>query len=463
MESQPNRSLSADSALLYSILSRVEPSRLLDTTEDRSLRSSAIAKTVVELYPITLFSSGLQLTPIGSTSQNAIKQWTEWEEKNDFLSLCTEAAIEARWIGDSFLVLDDGGDWSSPLRSPPESVFRISYAYASERPFLSIGDDLIHESKVIHFAGNKNTQPNYTLQDGWRNQFVNLPVISGVLEHCIRLLELAPDTLITALRTSSQFILGQEGLANMLYADQLAGTNTAEQKIALRATTLNRSRDNGSIILYDSDSESLNSITSSTANLDAIYHCLKDAVACHSGIPSKALFDMGTVGLGSGLQNQLVARFEIASKAKQWGDFHVRSKLKSLLNVFGTFSLEFPLKVSLNTGELVEYEKALADRNKVLIESGVVTAQEVRESYREPGEITPIHLTLTNPETVTSLASSPESDESDPLTLDSESRISRDSEDLAEIDPEFLEIDWESLIYVDVATAIEVSESAVES
>ena len=443
-----------DSALLYSILSRVEPS-LVSGESETSLRSSAIARTIIELYPTTLFSSGIQLSPKRGNNGEGIDRWIDWESTHDFYALCTEAAIEARWVGDSFLILDDGGDWESPLRSPPDSVYRISYLYPADKPFMTIGSDKIHITKVIHFSGNKNLIPNYSHADGWRNQFTNLPVISDCLEKNIKLLELAPDALFTALRTASQFILGQEGLANMLYADQVAGTNTVEQKIATRASTLNRSRDNGSVILYDSDSEELGSVTSSTANLDALYECLKDAVACQSGIPAKELFDTGSVGMVSGLQNQLVTRFETATKAKQWGDYNVRSKLKSLISVFGDFSFEFPLKVALNSGETVDYEKQLADRNKVLIDSGVVTPDEVRKSYLEASETTPVHLNLVSPDVETE-NTKVENNMNENSTL-------KTDEALDEIDPEFLEIDWESFIYVDALATIEVSEAALES
>jgi hypothetical protein len=155
--------------------------------------------------------------------------------------------------------------------------------------------------------------------------------------------------------------------------------------------------------------------------------------------------------MSSGAQNQIVGRSTLAENVKRWAKVYVVPQVQRVTDLFGVFKVDVPFTINLDPLESIDYEEKLVRRNKLLLEMGVVTAQEIRATYVQNVDRTPMNLSLENdaiPETDTVSVSVSKTPKTDEL--------------YSEIDSELDSVDWESLLLIDVDAITETEIKAAE-
>lgn len=488
----------SDSHYFASVITQI--SRILEKGHHKSLQelidqvrgntphySAGVYTKIIETFPKKLFSTEFQFDAKTTGETQSIDTFIKWEEDFQFYHLCAEAIIDARKVGDSFIVLDDGNPLDTPITRPPIDISRLSNASVDDRPFLNFGEDKIHYSRVLHWYGQNIIKRVSSRTEEWQTRFTNNPIITGVLENAINLLDLCPEYLFQALKTASQYSLEVDGLADILYSDLANNTSEAKSQVEARTSAINQGRSMHSLMVTDMNMEKLSALFGKTEGLRELVEGIKNYIAINTELPERFLFDTASnTGMGSGLQNQLVARFDLATRVKNWGDYAVLPNLRKVTRLFGNFKTTIPLRIPLNAVEAAEYEKTIAERNSILIRDGVVCAREVREIYRPSDPRTPHHLVLDDAlfeEEMKSKETEPPEDPNNLDEMDSQSKSSedpkpetktrsdsppdtlsqQDNESLSDIPSDLLELNWEELALVtpDIVaqTAIKAAET----
>lgn len=440
-----------DNALLYDILHNVRGQAGYMQDWQFLVRDNPLAKRIIETYPNRLPEFQIDDR---SLSSGVADDFGKWAKDVNFYEKLTTALIDSRAYGDSFLVLEGHGELSSPLSLPPENLEVFSILTPKEFPILCLGVLEVHASRVLHFCGLRTFHRIYSQKDYWRSRFTNAHCLKGC-EETLYLLGLQPRILNRLIVSSSQFLLGQRGLASMLYQAEESGDTELEANLRSRAATLNEGRDIDSILFYDPEQEEISVATVNNSGVPDIVDKLREHLSIVSGIPRSILFqDVERTGISSGMQNQVVQRVQEDVKILEWGKSYVLPQVSRLIQLFGECKVSIPLATTMTPVEIIENEKNLAERNRILIESGIVSPEEVRELYRQNLAVTPVAIPLDDALFNKSKASSPV-----PL----ENLLAGKKQDEA-VDPEInlYASDWDDLLRVDQEVFDDLEERAGE-
>jgi len=341
-------------------------------------RNSNLARKIVDLYPKASFNFGYELKD---------KDGNILDKDNDIiLNAFLEASIHSRIYGHCFIYFElSDNKIDKPVTNKELTIdgYKLFYRMVDKRDFWEKDEFIYHKDRVILFQGVKNFLPlDYVISNKDASFFSD-----SILDSLVSSLY---DNFITRsyskyiLENLSYLLVGMSGLS----AKVASGTNDAKKNVEERMNKINLQRNVSRLFTYDLNNEDIKFITQTLSGVKDLLQEFKENVAVESDIPYDKLFETGSGGSmgGSGIQNQLVARFLWTERKHDWSKENWLPHYKELFTKLKKIEnnvVEIPFNSQLTEIEKAELQNIGADRIKKLIESGVISATEARTGYRE--------------------------------------------------------------------------------
>lgn len=353
--------------------------KLTDVQISEIYEHNKLIQKIVNKYPEEFKTLGYEIRDING----------ELIEKNNenLLNAFKEALIASRLYGRAFLKLefDDFNDERPVKRNSVLLGHSIHYDLNQNGDFFNIDDLPVHFTRVIEFIGEKTyrkyvkkNDPNYcqsviqSLYNSFKNYIDNNNSAKYLLNNIAYL------------------TIGIENLGNMQISDE------GKKIVFDRLNTLNINRNIGRLLAYDKSKEIIGFINQSLTGVNELIDQAKSILASETDYPVSEIFDLSqSQALGSGIQNQLVARYLWARRVRNWTINNVLPYLKMYFQRtrdMTNLEIWIPFIVDLTDEEKASIEKLAAERSKMLIEAGVITPAEARSSYR--GDMFSLNIVL---------------------------------------------------------------------
>jgi hypothetical protein len=356
---------------------------LTDLQIEELYENSKLIQKIINKYPEEFKTLGYE---IRNSSGELI------EKDNDvLLEAFKDALISSRLYGRSFLKLefDDFNDKKILKRGSKLVGHSIHYDLHQVGDFFNIESRPIHFSRVIEFIGVKTykkhikkNDPNYC-----RSVLQSLYVsFSNFIDNNYNAKYL--------LNNLSYLTIGIENLGNMQISDE------GKRIVFDRLTALNINRSISRIMAYDKSKEAIGFISQTLTGVNDLVEQSKSILASESDYPVSEIFEINqSQALGTGIQNQLVARYLWARRVRNWSINNALPYLKIYFNRtrdMNELEIWIPFIVDLTDEEKADIEKKAADRSKVLIDAGIISPMEARTGYK--GDMFTLNIKLNDAE-----------------------------------------------------------------
>lgn len=342
--------------------------------------NDGLIRKIITLFPDLAFKNGYVIK--GKNGE------TLYKNDQVILEGFHEATIIARLTGKCMLIVDDGADLDMPLRNNA-----VDYLIPKNNNFTRLKNDYyktefgdIHKSKVLKFIGLRSYKPGIKDYDDLYAYSILKPAIDSVMNY-IKISNHGESIL----RKLSYLLFGMRSLGSTLSSTD--GFN----KILERIRTVQYAEDSSSPMAYDLENEDVKFISQTLSGFDEIVENAKQKLLMNTEYTSDELYGTArTQSLGSGIQNQLIARFLSASRIASWANTHWSKNMIMYYQNLGLtdFAIEFPTNMELSDNEKMELEKLAAERSQLLVNMGAITPEEVRRGYT--GEDFDINLIVQN-------------------------------------------------------------------
>jgi hypothetical protein len=355
------RLMGEDEGGLSKILTDLEISELYE--------NSKLIKKIINKYPEEFYGLGYQ---IKNSSGELLEENDEY-----ILNAIKDGLITSRLYGRSFLylVFEDFNPERPLRRGLKLMTHNIVYDIYREGDFYLIESQRVHFTRVIEFIGERTYRKMIKKNDANYCR----SILQGIYQSFHNFIENSNNSRYL-LNNLSYLTIGIENLGNMQISDQ------GRQIVFERLSTLNLNRNIGRVMAYDKSKEIIGFISQTLTGVNELIEQAKSILVSESDYPASELFDTTqSQALGSGIQNQLVARYLWARKVRSWAINNALPYLKIYFDRTRDMSnanIFIPFVVDLTDEEKADIEKKAADRSKVLIDAGVVSPEEVRECYR---------------------------------------------------------------------------------
>jgi hypothetical protein len=166
----------------------------------------------------------------------------------------------------------------------------------------------------------------------------------------------------------------------------MSKNDVGKQLVINRLQDLNENRNIGRVIAFDKKYEELQFISQTITGFSDVVEELKSFFAAETEYPMEELFTKSsTQNIGSGIQNQMIARNLWSVKCHEWITENWLDNYMSFYSNFydlGKYTIQIPLNLEMSEQEKVNIQKTAAERDKILVDIGAITPNEVRDSYR---------------------------------------------------------------------------------
>jgi hypothetical protein len=346
----------------------IDDSRLLTDVELNNLYvNSKLIQKIVDKYPEEFVSVGYQRLDQDGVIID--------ENDAEIISAMKNALIASRLYGRCFLILDFGDLPETIVKKGSKLIgHSIEYDLYRQGDFFYITSEKYHYTRVIEFIG-KRTFKKYVR----KNDLDYCQSVIQGLYNSFKIYINNNDNANLMLANLSYLTVGIENLGNMQIS------NEGKKVVHDRLSSLNMNRDISRILAYDKSKEVIGFISQSISGVNELIDQSKSLFASETGYPVNEIFETSvSQTLGTGLQNQLVARYLWARRVRNWCLNDVLPYLKKYFSIIhdDKYRVDIPFIVDLTEEEKVEIEKTGAERSKILIDAGVVTPLEVRSSYK---------------------------------------------------------------------------------
>lgn len=334
-------------------------------------RNSFLARKIIEKYPEEAKTLGYTLE---GTKGEVV------EDNNQLLiETVYEGQIWARLYGLVFMIYNyDKTLPNEPLKPGIDKLtgYSTEFELRVEGDYFVKSDEVkYHKSKVHLFYGRKTYIPFASPYD--KNYADS---IYQSLAITLRNYVSSNETVRKILSNISYLLLGIKNLGNM------TKTEKGQSEVYMRLASLRANRSVNRVIAYDKENEALSYITQATAGITDLVSAIKEIFIAESDYPPEQLFEE-RIGqsLGSGISNQLIARF---LWAKRCHSYAIRECLPHYKEFFdrnfpnNNYNVKIPFKLEFSQQEQAELEMNASTRTKNLVESGVITPEEARSGYK---------------------------------------------------------------------------------
>lgn len=379
--------------------------QLSDVEYNNMFRKSNLIRKIISMLPFE-----------GATAGYTVKKSTgEVISENNIVisnAFC-DAAIHARLYGKSYLVLQTSQDDIKPLK--PNDIIMSSIVYRSLKLSGDFyinkeGDKISHVTKTFLFFGNRS----FATSDIDDKNYADSILMGLSITLNDFLLSTKYSTKI--LQNLSNLTIGMKNLGMKLRS------TTGKQEISERLSSFDMNREVGTSIAYDLDNEAVNYITQTLSGIPDILSEMKNLfVSCTEYTIDKLFPAQQTSGISSGIQNQLIVRFEWATQVKQWAETNYLENYYKLYRVLSNIDIviSIPLPLELTDIEKMELEVNASVRTKALIELQIITAKEARKAYER--ESFSVDIVLDDEAPKVDIGKSISNDSKETLQLDIES------------------------------------------
>lgn len=341
---------------------------LTDREYNNIFRKSNLIRKIVSLLPYEAANAGYT---VKKTNGDVLS------DKNIVISnaFCN-AAIKARLYGKTYLVMQTLQDNTKPLK--PNDVL-ISYKIYKD---LKLSGDfyvdkqdakISHKTRTFRFFGNL-TFSDCDIDD------------ADYADSILVGLKSALDDFLSSSRYSTKILqnlsnltIGMRGLGGKLRNAQ------GKNEIGERLSSFDMNREIDKSIAYDLENEKIDYISQTLTGIPAVIDDLRNIFIANTEYDIGKIFpSQQPAGISSGMQNQLIIRFQWAAQVKQWAETNYLENFYRLYRtiVDDDIVITIPMSLAITDMEQIELEDKAADRNKKLIDSQIITATEARKGYR---------------------------------------------------------------------------------
>jgi hypothetical protein len=346
--------------------------RLTDEEILTIFRSSTLIQKIIKKYPMESKTIGYQLI---DSNGNII---SDKDEENILLEAFKDASIFARMYAKSYLHLhmDDFISDDKPIKKGSKlKGYKIHFDLYREGDFYNIENEKVHYSRILIFFGNRTYAKNVIDID-------DVNYSDSVLQGLYNAYNDYLETNVNAkyiLKNLSYLSIGIDNLGAMSKSDEGRGL------ILDRLVSLNMNRSITRTIAFDKKTEAMSFISQTLTGVKDVIEELKEIFISESDYPVEEIFDQSPKQkLGSGIQNQLVARYLWARRCRLWA---INNWLNQYMQFFTStknmenLKLDIPFKVDLTEEEKANIQLIGANRIKTLIDAGVIVDEEARTGY----------------------------------------------------------------------------------
>jgi hypothetical protein len=358
---------SSDDSQIFSRLSERESSNLY--------RGSGLIRKLIHKYPDESNNIGYR---VKDGKGNIV------DENNPILlNAVYDALIFSRIYSRCYIYLDFDSNDLQPIKKDEQlSGYKIYHDIFKTGDYYDVGTFKVHYTRIIDVVCNRSydkfilTTDDINYCDSFIQQFYN------------SFMNYKKNNLYVnyILENISYLTLGIENLNN------LQKSETQKQTLWSKLFDFNINRKINRLLTYDKRTEELNFVSQTFSGVNEAIDISKEFLLAECDYPSDVIFETSSGGnkLGSGVQNQLVARYLWQKRATVW-------TIKNVLPYYRIFYhrvrkgeklvVEIPFEVEMTDDEKADFELKGSERTKNLIETGVISNIEARTGYRE-GEYT---------------------------------------------------------------------------
>lgn len=351
----------------------IEFRKLTDIEINYIFRNSTLMQRIVKKYPMEGKTIGYQL--IDSKGNNI----TDIDEYDLLLEAFKEASIYSRLYSKCYLYIDynDSLNDESPIKIGSKiQSFKIYFDLYKEGDFYKLNNESIYHTRIIPFVSNKTYMKDI-------NDINDDNYADSIIQGIYNAYNDYQETNINAkfiLRNLSYLSVGIDNLGAMSKSEEGRGM------IFDRLFTLNMTRSINRVLAFDKKTEAISFISQTLSGVKEIIEELKEILVSESDYPIEEIFDQSPKQkLGSGVQNQLIARYLWARRTRLWviNNWmlyykHYFNNTRNMQNI----KIDIPFKVDLTMEEKANIEEIASKRNKNLIDAGVVVPEETRIGYK---------------------------------------------------------------------------------
>ena len=357
----------------------ISPIQKLSPDECNSLyRNSPLSRKIVKLYPQEAFNLGYV---IKDSNGEIIEQ-----DNRIVLKSFLNASMYARIYGHCFVYysFSDNSTRLKPLEPNPELVptsYKLFYNMQKIGDFWEKNNVKYHKSKIMKFTGVDAFLPldnyDYIIDETLKSDSIFDSLIQSLYD------EFSGKTYGKhILENLSYLLVGMKGLASKV------ATTKGKSVVDDRMQTISDERDMSRVFSYDLENEEIEFINQSLTGVRDMIQEFKEAVSAASEYPYDKLFEKPPIQQmgGSGMQNQLVARFLWAEKVHDWARFEwLDNYIDFFDRLYGkdNYELEIPFKFNMTDLEKAELEDKASQRTERLINAGVIVDSEARTGYKD--------------------------------------------------------------------------------
>lgn len=393
----------------------ISPTQRLSVEECQILcRDNGLLDTIVVCYPEDAAKSWASISlaqKSDSFDAEALWKYLMIADKvgginNDCRNLkdyFVKASTIARRYGDCYLILAvaDGQSQDQPINWKAIQSFvgvGISRQVSIEGDLYKIGDVLWHPDRVLRFCGSKLYDQNGEL----------LPESDSVLQNVFTAFsrwEMGNVAGASMLADYNFLLIGIKGLGQALREDVVKSSSFGFQALLSRLLSVDMNRSVARSVAHDLDNEKIEMVNRTWAGAKDILESLEKALSASTDIPRWRMFnEMTGGGLSNNINTAHLAKADWHDRVNTYKEKNWRSPLEYILRiamsaadsptqgVIVDASVNFPPGSYTSDLEKIQVEKAAADRSKILIDSGVISAEEARGCYAN-NEFTP-NITL---------------------------------------------------------------------
>jgi phage-related protein (TIGR01555 family) len=321
----------------------------------------------------------------------------------------------ARKFGSAYIVLGvaDGRDLSEPINTKRIQTidwlkvydcYQLTYNFTgvdvdipgtlpTNQDFYRLPNStmLVHPDRVLSFYGNFLD----TREEFYDSQYYHDSIVTSLFEAFSNWL-VGNKAIAKLLVKSTAYKFAMQDLGELVRQDIDSESTKNQDYLKTRAASLNNGLTVADILWYDKEFEELDTVALNLSGVKDSIDSLKDNFAAVSDMPRWKLFnEFGSSSLAASVQASQMIRYQWAYSTIDWASNNWLDPLQKVIklcmsakDLYGTVldnfsenSIEFPINIKLTLSEQLEIEKLAAERSKILLEQGVLTAEEVRSQY----------------------------------------------------------------------------------
>jgi hypothetical protein len=352
----------------------------------------AIARKIVNFYPERGINLGVQvLTDKGKNTRKA-REAEKRLNSAEVKELSTEFWKQTRLYSNCIAFVKGESTKNRILIDFSVNSLPATYRHTDRLESINISGTVYPDP---YFFIGRSGQTIYT-PDGWK---ADIGVLTNIIEP-LAWLHNQQELMPAILRKQSMLALGIKGLAQRL---KLMGDEGIKD-VETRLETFDRQRDFNRSVAYDMENEQIDSVDMSISRVAEPIKETVRYIAANTDVPASEIFEfLGfSSGLTSTVANSELVRIQSASKVHEWAETHLLSWYYWLLKIWGYPDLipSIPFTLPLTDREKADIGLKIAQRNKILIDSQIMTSEEARQSWSGFDQTIELNLDATREESI---------------------------------------------------------------